>query len=234
MPKSSLTAALIICLASCLALAAQPAPADKGVISEEGSLGNQNAENTDSKSAENHASESDADLKSLKREIADLQSEIQTLTAMLQKVGDAKKELEQLKAELVILEEENGTLSKRVKDLEDEKTRISDRLQRMEGNNATLEERLAKMETDGPVEQTTAKPAFVKSAVRFFNHENHSVKMNVNGVWHTVEAGENTVWVPYAPVHIYRYTDSEPRTFWKWKPHMDGYVMDFDIGASTE
>ena len=234
MQKLTITGVLMICIAACLSptsAAAPPAPAGKGLAVEDTNSANVGAQESESENSENQASESDADLKSLKKQIADLQAEIQNLTAMLEKIGDSKKELEQLKGKVAIVEGDNSALLERVKTLEGDKSKLADRVKVLEGDNATLQERLAKMDSEGSEERTALKPAFVKSAVRFFNHEDRPVKMNVNGVWHTVKEGENTIWVPYAPVHVYRYTGAEPKTFWKWKEHMDGFVMDFDVGT---
>jgi len=242
MQKLSFCLAMMIGFMTAMAaVAAQPAPPTKGIVGEETDATEknngkaENPENSDGENSQAQSSDKPKGNKALRQQIADLQSEIQTLKETLDQVSDSQKKLMQLTQKLGILENENSALSKRVKSLETEKEDLANRVKSLEGDNAALLERTAKLENDeGPQTRTAAKPAFVKSAVRFFNHEGRRVKINVNGVWHTLNEGENLIWVPYAPVHIYRYNDAEPRTFWKWKPHMDGYVMDFDVGTPPQ
>lgn len=230
MKKLTLSIALIFYSASGLVLsAAQPAPAEKG-LAENTDSGKENTEKTTAKK------EGGEDT-TLKEQIASLQSEIQALRTTLDNFADTQKELQALKGRVVILEGDYTGLMERAKKLETEKEDLATRVKTLEGDNATLLERMREfadtmgnMKTDGQ-KQLTAKPVWVKAAVRFFNHEGRSLKMNVNGVWHTLKDGENTIWVNYGPVHVYRYTGAEPRTFAHWKPHMDGYLMEFDVGT---
>jgi hypothetical protein len=128
-----------------------------------------------------------------------------------------------------------------MKAMEDDKTAMLNRVKMLEADNVTLLEGMEKLaekmagpESGGPKTQTTAKPAFVHSAVRFYNHEGRALRMNVNGVWHTLKEGENDIWVAYGPVHIYRYNGAEPKLFWEWKPYKNGYLMEFDVGTPKE
>lgn len=246
MKKLTFSIALIIYTTAGFVLAAQPAPAEKGLaentetatknplaVTDDPEVAGENAEETTAQKVADTAE----DTTSLKAQIAALQTEIKALRTTLDKFADTQKELEQLRGKVVIMEGDNAAIRDRVEKLETEKDELVARVKTLEGDNATLLERMrdfsdkmGNLETEGQ-KQLTAKPAFVKAAVRFHNHEGRPLKMNVNGVWHTLQEGENTVWVPYAPVHIYRYTGADPRTFWKWKPHMDGYIMEFDVGT---
>lgn len=225
-------ALLTVSLLSSISLAAPPAPTDQGVIIEESQASETQVEKASAgEKAKGEEPKNSDENQELTSKIAELQTEIRSLRGMLEKLGDPKKEHEQLDAEIKMLQAENTALADRVKTLESDKDKLTQRLNSVEGINARLQERLANLETSEPQEQTVAKPAFVKSAVRFYNYEGRPVKMNVNGVWHTIKEGENQIWVPYAPVHVYRYNGAEPRTFWKWKPHMDGFIMEFDVGT---
>ena len=245
MNKCFLTAIFIGC-SLCAASADQPAPAEKGLASEELSLGQTGGENGEkaagapqeqappenSQPAENPNAE-------LRQQIADLQTELEALQSTLEKMMSAQKDLEALKGKIVIVEGENTALSTRIKTLEDENTTLANRVKRLEGDNAALLERTEEFAAKignmagegGKTEVTAARPGFVHSAVRFHNHEGRPLRMNVNGVWHTLKEGENDIWVPYGPVHIYRYTGAEPKLFWEWKSYKNGYIMEFDVGT---
>ncbi len=242
MQKSTFFAALLGLSLVCLsAPAQQPAPADKGlpkdgpeVVQKGSNNSTQDQADDQNKTVETPAkSASPAPVEKLNQQITDLEKEIESLRRMLQKLGDPQKEVEKLQGKLAIVEGENAALSERVKTLENTNDKLSERVQRLEGINATLSEQIQDFtETEDARKQVTAKkPAFVKSAIEFYNYEGHPVKMNVNGVWHTLKEGKNTILVPYGPVQIHRYTTAEPRTFITWTPDQEGYVMEFDVGT---
>ena len=235
-------ASLAVLLSSSLmapAFAAPPAPPETGVQGgPEVAQANQ-SENTGTEEGQQSASE-DPTAK-LQQQITSLETEIKALRTALEKATETQKELETLRGKVAIMEGDTAGLLTRMKAQEDEKTKLMDRVKVLEADNATLQEsrktvddKLAKLETQGPEERTTAKPVFVPSAVRFYNPEGRPLQMNVNGVWHTLKAGENDIWVPYGPVHIYRYTGAEPKMFWKWKSHQNGFLMEFDVGTPEE
>ncbi|MCA9073268.1 MAG: hypothetical protein KDA84_30300, partial [Planctomycetaceae bacterium] len=177
--------------------------------------------------------DSSVDPSALMDKITALQTQIQGLQTTLDQFAETQKELEQLRGRVAITEGDTTALQNRVKTLETEKGQLSTRVKDLEGDYAALQEQMREYSKNmgaGSQQQLTAKPAWVKAAVRFFNHEGRSLKINVNGVWHTLKDGENTIWVNYGPVHVYRYTGHEPRTFAHWKSYQDGYVMDFDVG----
>lgn len=150
-----------------------------------------------------------------------------------EQIADLETEIKTLKSRVNLLEGENTTLTARVKTLESSKDTLLQRISTLEAETATVQETLDKLPAqsgDGAKQQTTAKPAITYAAVRFHNHEGQPVRMNVNGVWHTLKAGKNDIWVPYGPVHIFRYTTAEPKPYWDWKPNKDGFVMEFDVG----
>ncbi len=245
MNKSLLIAILIGCfLGLGPAAADDPAPADKGVILDD--AGQQPTDQTEGEAekqpapVENPPGEDTTPEAALRKQVADLEAQITALKATLQKMGDAQKEVELLKGKITIVEGENTSLAGRIKTLEEENSTLASRVKRLEGDNASLLERteqfaakLNGIDETGKTQVTAAKPGFVKSAVRFHNHEGRPLRMNVNGVWHTLQEGQNDIWVPYGPVHIYRYNGSEPRAFFDWKPYKDGYVMEFDVGKPT-
>jgi chaperonin cofactor prefoldin len=238
MNKPLLTAILIGSFCGFTLAADDPAPAEKG-LDEDGPEVVQ--VDTDQNAPEPGKAEDPpaGDEQDLQKQIAILETEIKALHDSLKQMGDAQKELEQLKTQLANVEDENTALSTRIRTLEDENTALASRVKRLEGDNATLLERteqvankIGNWETQGSKTQVTAKPGFVKSAVRFHNHEGRRLQMNVNGVWHTLKEGQNEIWVPYGPVHIYRYNGAEPKLFWEnWKPYGDGYIMEFDVGT---
>ncbi len=213
--------------------AAQPAPADKGLAGDGPEVVQVDAQESGGEKEANSGEAQTA--KTLEQQIADLETEIKALRTTLAKMTDAQKDLETLQSKVNILEGENTALAARVKTLESSKDLLDKRVASLEGDNATTQETLAKIPSHGHAqEQTAAKPAFTYAAVRFHNHENHTLRMNVNGVWHTLEPGQNDVWVPHGPVHIYRYTDAEPKVFMDWKPYKTGVIMEFDVGTPAE
>jgi hypothetical protein len=210
---------------------AQPAPAETGVFPEGPALAQSDGQQ-DERQEEAAAAETKVS-KTPEQQIADLQAEIKTLKSSLTNLADAQKAVEELQSRVKILEGENTNLSARIKTLESAKDALDRRVMTLEAVSATTQETLAKLPNkDSATQQTTAK--FVNAAVRFHNHEGRNLKMNVNGVWHTLKPGENDILVPYGPVHIYRYTDAEPKPFKDWKPHQDGYIMEFDVGTPAE
>lgn len=229
---------LAVLIGSLLAFEAQafdqPAPAEKGIVPDGPDLAQAEGQKTEGQ--ENTASSKTEVTKTPEQKIADLEAEIETLRAALAKLTQAQKDLESLQGQVKILEGENTNLAARIKELESSKDALDRRMATLEADSATLQEELAKIpgQNGDPKEQTTAKPAFTHAAVRFHNHEGHSLRMNVNGVWHTLKPGANDVWVPHGPVHIYRYTDSEPKLFWEWKPYKSGFLMEFDVGKPAE
>ncbi len=231
MPNQNLNlkffAALLgISLVGFQAAAQEPAPADKGLVKEGPAV--TNAAN------KTGPGENSAPAKETVQEAgqSNLEKDIQALRGTIQKLGEAQKEVEQLRGKLAIVEGDNAALSLRVKTLEGDNEALTQRVKRLEGDNARLLEQMRDLtEPAGAGKQVTAKkPAFVKSAVEFYNYESHPVKMNVNGVWHTLKEGKNTILVPYGPVQIHRYTSADPRTFIQWTPSEDGFVMEFDVG----
>ena len=213
---------------------AQPAPADKGLAGDGPEVVQVDAQKP---GGEKEANSSEAPTaKTLEEQIADWETEIKGLRTTLAKMTDAQKDREELQSQVTILEGENSTLTMRVKTLESAKDALDRRVEKLEADNLTLQETF-KMPSQGngsAQQQTTAKPAMTYAAVRFHNHESYNLKMNVNGVWHTLEPGQNDVWVPHGPVHIYRYTDAEPKVFWDWKPYKNGVLMEFDVGKPAE
>lgn len=232
MKKLTLSLALLIYTTTGFVVsAAQPAPAAKGLAENAETEGAKKEETTAKKVAE-----TGEDTTTLNEQIAALQTELKSLQTMLDKFAETQKELERLRGRVAITEGDHTAIRDQVTALKTEKEELTTRIKTLEDDNAALRkevqsltDKMAAADT-GSQQHLTAKPAFVKAAVRFFNHEGRSLKMNVNGVWHTLKDGENMVWVPYGPVHIYRYNGAEPRTFSSWKPYMDGYVMEFDVG----
>jgi hypothetical protein len=223
-------------------VAAPPAPAEKGLAGDGPQVVQNDPEKAAGKTGESETSAPNDDAKAqLDSRIVALEKEINTLQSSLGKLADTQKELEQLRGKFAIVEGENAALTTRMKAMEDDKTAMLNRVKMLEADNATLMEGMEKIaealggpESASPKTQTTAKPAYVHSAVRFYNHEGRALRMNVNGVWHTLKEGENDIWVAYGPVHIYRYNGAEPKLFWEWKPYKNGYLMEFDVGTPKE
>jgi TolA-binding protein len=171
--------------------AAQPAPAEKGLADGGPEIAQADGQNAEEKTAS---------------------SQTEVTKTPEQRIADLEAEIENLLSQVKILEGENTNLTARIKTLESAKDTLSARVATLEGDSASMQEELAKLPAqggDGSKEQTTAKPAFTYAAVRFHNHEGKSLRMNVNGVWHTLKAGKNDIWVPHGPVHIFRYTSAE-------------------------
>ncbi len=213
------------------ASAAPPAPAEKGIAGD----GPEVTQIETKKPAPMSADKKEESApKPLQQQIADLEIALKALR-------ESQKEIEHLQGNITILKAENTGLATRLKTVEDDKTTLANRVKRLEADNLTLQEdmrkvvdKLADLNQDTAKRQFTAKPAFVHSAVRFYNHEGNPLRMNVNGVWHTLKPGENDIWVAYGPVHIYRYTGAEPKLFWDWKPYKNGYLMEFDVGQPAQ
>lgn len=211
---------------------AQPAPAEVGI---EGGPEIAQADGQKPEGQEASAESKTEVTKTPEQKIADLEAEIKALRGELAKMTDAKKDFEALQSRVNLLEGENNTLSIRVKTLESGKDSLTTRVMTLEADNSITQEtldRLSKPGNDASGQQTTAK--FVTAAVRFHNHEGRNLRMNVNGIWHTLKPGKNDILVAYGPVHIHRYTDAEPKMFLDWKSFQDGFIMEFDVGKKAE
>ena len=106
------------------------------------------------------------------------------------KTGRSQKEVEKLQGKLAIVEGENAALSERVKTLESANDTLTAAGETAGRRQRPVDRTNAGFTNDAETRKqiTANKPAFVKSAVEFYNYESHPVKMNVNGVWHTLKA----------------------------------------------
>lgn len=154
------------------------------------------------------------------------------VAALTKQVDELRKEVAALRdreGDLTRLRDQIATLEADLRTLRDENRTLADRLKTFAPLAAAPEKDAA-----GGGQQQRLMFRGVDARVRFDNHEQRDVRINVNGTWHTLRPGENWIRVPYGPVTVHRYVGAEPRVFDNWtadpQSNGTGAVMAFDVG----
>lgn len=149
---------------------------------------------------------------------ADLQADLQDLRATIANLNRKIDGLQQQNADLVQLRDQ-------IKALESANRELRDELDTLSTNDPT-----ATLLTDAKQRMQLRRALKVSAEVRLYNWTEKSARMNVNGTWHELKPGLNTVAVPYGPVTMHRWTAGTPRSFDQWKEDEDTPYMAFDVG----
>ncbi len=148
----------------------------------------------------------------------DLQADLQDLRSTIANLNRKIDGLQQQNADLVQLRDQ-------IKALESANQNLRDELDTLSTNDPT-----ATLLTDAKQRMQLRRALKVSAEVRLYNWTEKSARMNVNGTWHELKPGLNTVAVPYGPVTMHRWTAGTPRSFDQWKEDEDTPFMAFDVG----
>lgn len=159
-------------------------------------------------------------LKTMSDEITALRAQLADVKQIRTDVLDARTDIEALQGKIATLERENSQLLDKVGKL----------AQSMDNSTDGTQQLMGTLDTDNEARLKLLEKLYVKSAVCFHNWEDRDVRMNVNGAWWTLKPGKNLVFVPFGPVAIHRWTNADPQPFANWKPHENGFIMEFDVG----
>ena len=168
------------------------------------------------------------DVAALRKQVTDLQSELRDALAAQKAAppaaGADHKELAETIAaidrRIVALEQQVETLVQNHADLAATVDVAGSRV-------------LSNLNTDPAMRTTLVQAANPEAAVRFYNYGAQPKRMQVNGTWHRLRRGVNTIRVPYGPVTVTECDQKDPITFDDWTPVDGGYVMVFDIDATA-
>ncbi|WP_166822312.1 hypothetical protein [Thalassoroseus pseudoceratinae] len=157
-------------------------------------------------------------------------------TVSLEQWNALQANLEKLQTAIVDLNRKVDGLQKQNADL----VQLQDQIKALEKANRDLRDELDTLSTNDPTATllTDARQRMqlrralkVSAEVRLYNWTETNARMNVNGTWHELKPGLNTIAVPYGPVTMHRWTAGTPRSFDNWKEDEDAPYMAFDVGV---